>query len=373
MYGCESWIIKKAEHWIIDAFELWCWRRLLRVPWTARRSSQSILQEISPEYSSEGQTLKLKLQYFGHLMLRTNSLEKTLMLGKIEGGKRRGWQRMRWLDGMTWWIWVWVGSRSWWWTGKPGVLKSMGSQRVGHDWTTELNWIYIEYFLAFLFFGVRMKTGLNQSHGHCWLFQICWHIECSTSAAESFRIWNSSTGILSYPLALFVAMLPKAHLISHSKMSGSRLVTTPSWLSRSLRSFLYSSPLYSCHLFLISYTFVRSLPILSFIMLILSWNFPLISPIFWKRSLLLPILLFSSISLHCSLKKVFLSVMAILWNSAFSWIYLSLSSFPFASLLSLVICKAFTENHFAFLHFIFLGMALVTASLQCYKPLSTLL
>ena len=98
--GCESWTIKKAECQRIDAFELWCWRRLLRVPWTARRSNQSILKEISPEYSLEGLMLKLKLQYFGHLMRRTDSFEKTLMLGKIEGGRRRGWQRMRWLDGI---------------------------------------------------------------------------------------------------------------------------------------------------------------------------------------------------------------------------------------------------------------------------------
>ena len=101
MNGCESWTIKKAEHWRIDAFELWCWRRLLRVPWTARRSNQSILKEISPECSLEELKLKLKLQYFGHLMRRADSLEKTLMLGKIEGGRRRGWQRMRWLDGIT--------------------------------------------------------------------------------------------------------------------------------------------------------------------------------------------------------------------------------------------------------------------------------
>ena len=101
MYGYESWTIKKAEHWRIDAFELWFWRRLLRVSWITRRSNQSILKEISPEYSLEGPMLKLKLQYFGHLMQRTDSLEKTLMLGKIEGGRRRGWQRMRWLDGIT--------------------------------------------------------------------------------------------------------------------------------------------------------------------------------------------------------------------------------------------------------------------------------
>ena len=101
MYGCESWTIKKAEHRRIDAFELWCWRRLLRVPWTARRSNQSILKEISPECSLEGLTLKLKLQSFGHLMQRVDSLEKTLMLGKTEGSRRRGQQRMRWLNGST--------------------------------------------------------------------------------------------------------------------------------------------------------------------------------------------------------------------------------------------------------------------------------
>ena len=101
MYGCKRWTIKKAEYWRIDAFELWCWRRLLRVPWTARRSNQSLLKEISPEYSLKGLMLKLKLQYFGHLMQRTDSLEKTLMLGKIEDGRRRGQQRMRWLDGIT--------------------------------------------------------------------------------------------------------------------------------------------------------------------------------------------------------------------------------------------------------------------------------
>ena len=101
MYGCESWTIKKAEHWRIDAFELWCWRRLLRVPWTTRRSNQFMLEEISPECSLEGPMLKLKFQYFGHLMWRTDSFEKTLMVGKVEGRRRRGRQRMRWLDGIT--------------------------------------------------------------------------------------------------------------------------------------------------------------------------------------------------------------------------------------------------------------------------------
>ena len=140
MYGCESWTIKKAEHWRIDAFELWCWIRPLRVPWTARRSNQSILKEINPEYSLKGLMLKLKLQYFGQLMQRTDSLEKTLMLGKIEGRRRwdnRGWDG--WMASQTQWTWVWTGSGSWWWTGKPGVLQSMGLQRVWYDWATELN------------------------------------------------------------------------------------------------------------------------------------------------------------------------------------------------------------------------------------------
>ena len=141
MYGCESWTIKKSECQRIDAFELWCCRRFLRVPWIARRSNQSILKEISPDYSLEGLMLKLKLQYFGHLMQITDSLEKTLMLGKIEGGRKRGWRRMRWLDGITDLMGVSLSKLwSWWWTGKPGVLQFIRLQRVGHDWATELNW-----------------------------------------------------------------------------------------------------------------------------------------------------------------------------------------------------------------------------------------
>ena len=158
VYWCDSWTIKNAvwqnplqyckvislqlikinekknaEHWSTDASELWCWRRLSRVPWTARRINQYILKEISPEYSWERLMLKLKLQYFGHLMWKPDSFEKTLLLGKMEGG-RRDQQRMRWLDGIpTQWTWVWVNSRRGW-TGRPGMLQFMRSQRVRHDW-----------------------------------------------------------------------------------------------------------------------------------------------------------------------------------------------------------------------------------------------
>ena len=136
-----SWTVKKAECRRIDAFELWCWRRLLRVPWTARRSNRSILKEISPGCSLEGMMQKLKLQYFGHLMRRVDSLEKPLMLeglGAGGEGDNRGWDG--WMALLTRWTWIWVNSGSWWWTGRPGVLWFTGSQRVKHDWATELKW-----------------------------------------------------------------------------------------------------------------------------------------------------------------------------------------------------------------------------------------
>ena len=138
---------------------MWCWRRFLRVPWTARRSNQSILKEISPEYSLEGLMLKLKLQYSGHLMWKTDSIVKALMLGKIEGRRRRGW------DGWTQWTWVWVNwvnSGSWWWTGRPGMLQSMGLQRVGHDWACMHN------------FGLYMvnESASNQQDLNKWKLKI---------------------------------------------------------------------------------------------------------------------------------------------------------------------------------------------------------
>ena len=141
MCGCESWTVKKAEHQRTDAFELWCWRRILQVPWTARRSNQSILKVTSPGCSLEGLMMKLKLQYFGHLVWRVDSLEKTLMLGGIGGRRRRGRQGWGgWMAALTRWTWIWVNSGSWWWTGRPGMLWFMGLQRVGHDWA-ELNWV----------------------------------------------------------------------------------------------------------------------------------------------------------------------------------------------------------------------------------------
>ena len=144
MYRCESWTIKKAEHQRIDTFELWYWRRLLRVPWAARRSNQSILKEISPEYSLEGLMLKMKLKYFGHLCKEWTHWKRLWCWEGLKAGGEgddRGWDGG--MASLTQWTWVWVNYGSWWWTGRPGVLQSMGSQRDRHDWETELKWCYL--------------------------------------------------------------------------------------------------------------------------------------------------------------------------------------------------------------------------------------
>ena len=165
IYGCESCTIKKAECWRIDAFELWCWRRLLRVPWTARRSNQSITKEINPEYSLEGLMMKLKFQYFGRLMRRGDSLEKILMLGKIDGRRKRGQERMRCLDGITNSVdTVWASSRRWWRTGKPDVLQSMGLLNTnGKGWWPHLYPIHVHT-------NSMMGNGGSSLKLQTWLF-----------------------------------------------------------------------------------------------------------------------------------------------------------------------------------------------------------
>ena len=197
MYGCESWTIKKAEHQRIDAFELWCWGRLLRVPWTSRRSNPSILKETSPECSLEGLMLKLKLQYFGHLMRRADSFEKTL-LGKMKAGGEgddRGWDG--WMASLTQWIWVWVNSRSWWWTGRPGMLCPWGCEES--DMTERVNWTEPCHGDSCGF--------LQRSLANCWLWRwfgmclerfwlsACWKgIDCITTSNLQ---WIYESGQLS--------------------------------------------------------------------------------------------------------------------------------------------------------------------------------
>ena len=208
------WINLKI--WRIVAFELWCWR-LLRVPWTARRSSQSILKEISPEYSLEGLMRKLKLQYFGHLMQRTDSWKRPWCWGglKVGGeGDDRGWDG--WMASSTQWTWVWVGSRSWWWTGRPGMLQSMGWQRVRHDWATELNWTEcfwdrlepgILYCSACIWtnvsFSNRMQrnykgikiTVCMQSWGKLWTIRYK-----KDQNSTGTKVWGAKAGYCPWPL-----------------------------------------------------------------------------------------------------------------------------------------------------------------------------
>ena len=210
-------------------------------------------------------------------------------------------------------------------------------------------WISLDVTLC----AIGMKTNFSRLVG-CWIFQICWHVECSTLAVSSVKIWNSSSGISSPPLDLFIVMLPKDHLSSHSRISDSRWVITPLWLSRSLGSLLYSSSVYSYPIFSISSVSFRSIPFLSFLVPILAWNIPLVSLIALKRSLVFPILLFSSISLHFSLKKAFLSLLAILWNSAFRKGISFFFSFAFHFLSFLL------RQPFCLLHFFFLGLVLIT-------------
>ena len=189
-------------------------------------------------------------------------------------------------------------------------------------------WNECNYVAVWTFSGIAFLWDWNENRpfescGCCQVFQICWHMKCSTFTASSYRSWNSPAGIPSPPVALFIVMLPKVHLTSNSRRSGSRWVTTQLWLSEILRTFLHSSFVYSCHLILISSASVRSIPFLSFIVPIFAWNVPLLSLIFLKRTLVFPSLLFSSISFHWLLRNAFLSLIAILWNCAFRRVYIS--------------------------------------------------
>ena len=194
-YGCESWTIKNAECQRIDA-ELWCWRRILRVPWTSRRPNQSILKAIIPGCSLKGLMLKLKLQYFGHLMQRADSLEKTLMRERlrVEGeGDDRGWDG--WMASPTRWTWVWVDSGSWWWTGRPGVLQFMGLQRVRHDWATELKWTEVNSSfikLEYLYLPVILDYFKRSTWVHLY------YSKCSPAGFSIKTAWKADLHIIPF-------------------------------------------------------------------------------------------------------------------------------------------------------------------------------
>ena len=225
MYGCESWTVKKAESWRIDAFEVWCWRRLLRVPWTARRSNQSILKEISPGISLEGMMLKLKLQYFGHLMRRVDSTEKTLMVEGLGAGGERddpGWDG--WMASLTWWTWVRVNSGSWWWT-RPGVLQFMGSQRVGHDWVTELNWnMCQEVSFASQISNLCILVSWSSSF-HKGL--ICWGI--LLVLVFWWQVYSTWLGII-LPIPFFILRFPPGQNPTSEGCSMSLKATAKVWM-----------------------------------------------------------------------------------------------------------------------------------------------
>ena len=246
LYGCESWTIKKAEHQRIYAFELWCWKRLLRVPWTARISNQSILKELSPGCSLVGLLLKLKLQYFGHLKRKADSFEKTLMLGKTEGrgeGDDRGWDS--WMASPTRWTWVWVDSGNWWWTGRPGMLWFMGSKRVGHDWATELNWtetttVHPKWCRSWV---SQLALKVSESK-HFKLYRV--HSISANSLGSNMFVYNPSAVSKSF---LFHQLLQKPMTISHSLLT---LYVENHWVMRILKtsqtcSEYLSPPLFSIH------------------------------------------------------------------------------------------------------------------------------
>ena len=224
----------------------------------------------------------------------------------------------------------------------------------------EGNCVVVWTLFGSAFFGIGMKTDLLQSCVCCWVFQICWHIECSPLKASSYRIWNRSAGILSPRLTLFVVILPNAHLTSHSRMSASRWGITPSWLSGSLSSFLYNSSMYFCHPFLIPSASVSFIAFPSFIVPIFAWKVPLVSLIFLKRSLVFPFCCFPLFL--CIDPGGRLSYLSLLFSGTLHSNGYIFSPLPFASPVFSDICKASSDRHFAFLHFFFLGMVLITAS-----------